>query len=345
MNSSTNNTWRNMAPVIGIVLWLVWAASESLAQDQTTGPPEGLVPDQVITLTHRIKVGNDRQVAVRESFTLQSWQRSPRRAILFLNGTPTTGDFYNIPIDGYQGRELLAQRGFFAFTADFEGSGDSTSPEDGFSLTFDAQAESMRQVVDYIRTTRSVPLVDLLGEAEGGGVASQLCVDDTRIRSCTLSSMLYKTGTDFFNSFFLSAQFQALIFGAPQGYLYIPPDLYFNVLAAAPPEVAAWVRANQPGRYSMGLVAESLIEMPSGYDPTLARVPALIIRGEFDQNAPASDTQVLAAAYGSRSGAGPAAVVTIAGALMLPRIEAPPHNKSFWDAVIDFVDRRVEPRR
>jgi len=111
-----------------------------------------------------------------------------------------------------------------------------------------------------------------------------------------------------------------------------------GVLAAAPPDVAAWVRTNQPGRYSMGLVAESLREMPTGYDPTLARVPGLIIRGEFDRNAPASDTQVLAAAYGSNAGAGPATIVTIPGALMLPRIEAAPRNTQYWDALIRFID-------
>ena len=255
-------------------------ATVALAQDAATSAAAGLAPDQVVTLTYKVPIGHDRLVAVRESFTLKSLQRSPRRAILFLNGTPTTGDFYNIPVDGYRGRELLAQRGFFAFTVDFEGSGESTFPVDGFSLTFDAQTDSMRRVVDYIRITHGVPRVDLLGEAEGGGVASQLCADDRSIRSCTLSSMLYKTPTEEFRNFFLSPFFQALIFGAPQGYLNVTPDLYFNVLAAAPTEVANWVLANQPGRYSMGLVAESLREGISGYDPTRARVPGLIIRGE-----------------------------------------------------------------
>jgi pimeloyl-ACP methyl ester carboxylesterase len=70
---------------------------------------------------------------------------------------------------------------------------------------------------------------------------------------------------------------------------------------------------------------------------TRARVPALIIRGEFDQNAPASDTEVLAAAYGSAGGAAPAQIVTIPGALMLPRIEAAPTREQFWSAVLDFL--------
>jgi len=297
-------------------------------------------PDQpgLVTVEHSVQVADGRRVHVTESFTPSSWQRSPRRAVLLLSGTPTTGEFYNIDVDGYRGRELLAEQGFFAVTADFEGSGESTFPEDGFSLTFDALTDSMREVVDHVRRTRNVDRVDVLGEAEGGGVAMQLCADEARVRSCTVSSMVFENGTEFFNAFFLSPFFQALIFGAPNGYLDITPDLYFNVLAAAPPDVASWVLANQPGRYSMGMVAESLIEMPSGYEPRNARVPGLIIRGEHDQNAPPSDTDALAAAYGSAAGAGPAEVVVIPGALMIPRIEAPPHNEQFWQAVLDFLE-------
>ncbi|MGA9526049.1 MAG: alpha/beta hydrolase [Myxococcaceae bacterium] len=314
------------------------AADQGAAlSDEQSEMPQELTTEKVVTLTHSIRVGHHRRVVVRESFTRSSFQRSPRRAIVFLNGTPTTGDFFNIPVDGYRGRERLAERGFFAYTLDFEGSGASTYPEDAFGLTFDALTASTRAVVEHIRRSRSVSRVDLLGEAEGGGVAVQLCADDTIIRSCTLSSMLYQNGTDAFRAYFQSPEFRALVLGAPDGYLDIPPPLYFNVLAAAPPDVAAWTLANQPGRYSMGLVAEQLNGTPS-YEPTGARVPGLIIRGELDQNAPLQDTQHLAQDYGSEGGAGPATLVSIPGAMMIPRIEAPPHNEQFWDAVVDFVD-------
>ena len=291
----------------------------------------------VITRTHTIRVGDHGRVVARESFTIESLLRWPRRAIVLLNGTPTSGELYNIPIDGYRGREILARHGFFAFTLDFEGSGESTFPEDGFSLTFDAHTDAMRDVVDYIRAARFVPRVDVLGEAEGGGVAAQLCADAARIRSCTLSSMLYRTPTDAFNAFFQSPGFRAMVFGAPQGYLDIPPELYFNVLVASPPDVATWTLANQPGRYSMGLIAEELAGLPA-YDPTGARVPGLIIRGELDQNAPVSDTLELAQAYGSAGGAAPASIVSIPGAMMQPRLEGAPHNDQFWDAVLAFID-------
>lgn len=325
--------------LVGTLLWScavdapdVTAETESVEQAALSFPH-----GPVITRTHSIRIGRHGRVVARETFTVESLLRWPRRAILFLNGTPTTGDMFDIPIDGYRGRELLARRGFFAFTVDFEGSGDSTFPEDGFALTFDAHTAAMREVVDYIRSRRFVSRVDVLGEAEGGGVAAQLCADDVRIRSCTLSSMLYKTATDAFNEFFQSPGFRAMVFGAPQGYLDIPPELYFNVLVAAPPDVAAWTLATQPGRYSMGLIAEELAGMPA-YDPTGARVPGLIIRGELDQNAPASDTLELAQDYGAIGGAAPATIVSIPGAMMQPRLEAAPHNEQFWAAVLAFID-------
>jgi pimeloyl-ACP methyl ester carboxylesterase len=331
---------RDLWPLlIGTLLW-------SCAVDDVDTTPEtsseeqaalSFAHDPVITRTHSIRVGTHGRVVARESFTIKSLLRWPHRAIVLLNGTPTTGDLYNIPIDGYRGRELLARRGFFAFTLDFEGSGESTFPEDGFSLTFDAHTAAMREVVDYIRSHRAVPRVDVLGEAEGGGVAAQLCADDARIRSCTLSSMLYKTPTDAFNAFFQSPGFRAMVFGAPQGYLDIPPELYFNVLIAAPPDVAAWALATQPGPYSIGLIAEELAGLPA-FDPTGARVPGLIIRGELDQNAPASDTFELAQDYGAAGGAAPATIISIPGAMMQPRLEAAPHNEQFWDAVLAFID-------
>jgi alpha-beta hydrolase superfamily lysophospholipase len=294
--------------------------------------------DRVINLEYDVPVGPNRWIHVHESFTPRAWIRHPRRAVLLLAGTPTTGDFYNIPFAGYAGRELLAAQGYFAFAADPEGAGQSSYPENGFSATTDAQVAAITKVIDYIRHARLLPRVDVYGEAEGGWAATELCADGDRVRSCLLSSMLFRTGTDFFNAVFGSPEFRALILGAPAGYLTTTPDLYFNVISGSSPEVADWIQTHMPGRYAMGQIAEAVMHMPS-YDPTHARVPGLIIRGEQDQNAPASDTADLAAAYGSATGAGPAEVVSIAGARMIPRIEPPPHNDQFWAAVLEFLGR------
>ncbi|MCB9650395.1 MAG: hypothetical protein H6730_27985 [Deltaproteobacteria bacterium] len=60
--------------------------------------------------------------------------------------------------------------------------------------------------------------------------------------------------------------------------------------------------------------------------------------GELDQNAPLSDTLHLANDYGSATGAGPASVVEIAGARLIPRIEPAPRNEAHWNALIQFLD-------
>ena len=294
--------------------------------------------NRVFTLEHFVRISRDRRIFVRESFTLKSWLRRPRRAILMAAALPVTDEFLNMPIDGYRGRELMAKRGFFAYTMDFEGAGQSTYPEDGFSVTYDSQTEVMLEVIDRIRLARGVRQVDLFGEGEAAGVAAQACADARRARSCVLASLFYATGTDFFNAVFNGPEFRALVLNAPQGYLPLGPESYFNILSASGPDVIEWVQATQPGTYSMGLIAEYMRDPPPPFDATQARVPGLVIRGEFDQNTPLSDSQHLASDYGSASGTAPATVVQIPGAKLIPRIEPAPTNQQFWNAVLEFVD-------
>jgi pimeloyl-ACP methyl ester carboxylesterase len=297
--------------------------------------PESLL-DQMVTLDHFVPVGRGRKIHLRETFTLRSVLRSPRRAILMIPGAPVNGEFFNIPVEGYNGRDIMAKAGFFSFTADQEGSGQSTFPQSGLSPTYEVQTESFRRVVEYIHLVRRVPKVDVLGESTGGGVAAQVCAFGQIVRSCTLASMIYRTGTEFFNNTFGSPAFQAFILSQPNGYLITTPEIYFNITAASPPDVTSWIIANQPGPYALGLVVQDF-HLPS-YDPTRAAVPGLIIRGQFDQNVPLSDTIELSNDYGSAAGAGPAAVVEIAGGTHAVRVDIPPRGPQYWNVVKNFVD-------
>jgi pimeloyl-ACP methyl ester carboxylesterase len=294
------------------------------------------VLDQVYTLDHFVPTSETVRIHLRESFTLRSWVRLPHRAILMIPGTVVNGEFFNIPVDGYQGRDLMARRGFFAFSVDQEGSGQSTFPNSGFTPTYNVQTATLRTVAQYIQIIRTVPRVDVLGESDGGGLATQLCASADRIRSCTVASAYYRTGTAFFNSVFGNPQFRAMIMNAPNGYLTTTPDMYFNILVASPPDVAAWTRATQPGRYAAGLLLQDL-NLPS-YDPTHAAVPGLIIRGELDQNFPLSDTMELASLYGSAVGAGPARIAIIQGGSDAVRVDMPPRNLEYWSSLTQFID-------
>lgn len=293
--------------------------------------------DRVYTFEHFVRLAPGRKVFVRESFTLNSWLRYPRRAVLMAAAVPVTDEFLNIPIDGYRMREMLAQRGFFAFTMDLEGAGQSNFPSDGFSVTYESQTELLLEVIDTIRRARGVRRVDLYGEGEAAGVAAQTCADARRTRSCTLASLFYATGTEFFDATFLSPGFRELVLNAPQGYLPLGPEAYFNVLSASSPEISDWVHATQPGTYSMGLIAEHFAARPA-FDVTQANVPGLVIRGELDPNALLADSLHLADDYGSATGAGPARVVEISGAKLLPRLEPSPKNEDFWKALVEFLD-------
>lgn len=291
--------------------------------------------DRVWAVDHYVPVGRGRRVHVREHFSLRSWVQWPHRGAVLLPGTVVTSSFYDIDVDGYRFAEDLAREGHFVFAVDYEGSGESTYPDDGFVVTHDYLTASMRTVVRYARLVRWIPRVDVVGESNGGAIASELCDDALRVRSCVLSSMLYAEGTPFFQAVFLDPGFLGFLMSQPDGYLDVTPDLYFNVLARTTPEVAAEVLANEPGVYAVPPLYAP-VDLP-WYDPTGARVPALIIQGTEDNIATQADADALAAAYGSAPGAGGVAtVLRIEGAGHLPRIE-PGANTVWSDAVIGFL--------
>jgi len=288
--------------------------------------------DTLYTVEHQIPVGDGRQIHVTETFSLAAQQRHPHRGILMLPGPLTKGDFYNIDVDGYRGRDIMAERGFFAFTADFEGTGLSTFPADGRSPSKDLQVEAMGIVLRELKDLRDIPHLDVLGESWAGGVAAELCADRGRVRSCTLASMIYRTASDFANATFRSPGFHAFLDSLPDGYFPTSPDTYFPVVGNSPPDVQAWTMANEPGSYTT-VPLYDVFNLPF-FDPTVARVPGRIIQGELDPNQSLDDTQELARDYGQEG----AELVVISGSTHVPRVEAPPHNDQYWDAVIQFVD-------
>jgi len=297
-------------------------SSESLTDDAL---------DRLYTLEHYVPVGDGRTIHLTETFTLRAWARWPHRTMLMLPGPLVTGDFYQIDVDGYRGRDIMARRGFFAFTADFEGSGKSTYPIDGRSVSVANQTVVMHNIVRYLRAVRLTPRVDLLGESWGGGVAAELCADALRVRSCVLASMLYKTPSTFADMTFRSPGFKAFLDTLPDGYLPTDPSLYAGLLSHSSPEVQTWSNAHMPGRYTTGPLY-AVFDLPF-FDPTIARVPGLIGQGELDPNQSLDDTRELARDYGPG-----ARLAVLPGAGHIPRIEVAPTNNSYWSEVIGFVD-------
>lgn len=293
--------------------------------------------DRVFVVEHDVRVGRGRFVHVTERFTLRGWLAWPHRGVLLLPGTVVTGSFYELDVEGYDLASELARRGLFTFALDFEGTGASSYPADGASVTHEVLVADARAVLRALRPLRLVPRMDVLGESNGGAVAAELCADGLRTRSCVMASMLYEEGTPFFAAVFLDPGFLAFLSSQPSGYLDVGPPLYFNILSRASPEVAAAILATQPGVYATGpLLSPTTLPW---FDPTRARVPGLVLQGTEDNIATAADAEALVAAYGSADGAGGAAtLVRIEGAGHIPRIEPAPASDAYRDAVIAFLD-------
>lgn len=321
-------------------LTVALAVTSPTARAAPAHPPDDLL-DRVFRVEHRIAVGPGRRVAVTETFTLRALHRWPHRGIVMIPSQGANRSNFNAPFAGYDGGELMARAGFFAFAVDPEGSGDSTYPADGFSVTYESEAASLHAVAARLATMRHIERLDVLGEEVGGGVAAHLCADAALFRSCTLASMIYRDGSDFFDAIVGGPGFQQFIASSPGGYFTTFSELYFNVLAGATPELAAWFLATQNGVYAAGPYVQDFERLFAGggsYDPTRAAVPGLVIMGELDPNPAPGDTAALAAAYGATTGAGPAEVAIIPGGTHIARLDAPPGGSQFWSLVLAFVD-------
>ncbi|WP_394834942.1 alpha/beta fold hydrolase [Pendulispora rubella] len=272
-----------------------------------------------------------------EKFTLRSWLRHPRRAILMLPGPIVKASFYDLHTDGYAFQSDLARAGFFAFAIDYEGTGESTYPADGRSVTHAFLVDEARKVLDTVRLLRGVSRVDVHGQSIGGAVASELCADATRARTCVMSSMLYRTGSAFFNQVFLDPAFIAFLESQPNGYLAATPPFYsLNIVTRSPAPVANEILATQPGPYAVMSVLTPAYGLP-WFDPTRAKVPGLIVQGTLDTIPAAEDPEDLRAAYGA-CGGGTAKLVWIAGAGHIPLIENAPFHTEYKTAVLHFLN-------
>lgn len=284
--------------------------------------------DVVITLTHDVPIGEGRTLRVNEHFTLRSWLRWPRRAVLFLVSSFARGDYWSIPVPGYNGTEMAAQRGMFAYTFDYIGTGDSYRPGDGLESTFEANLEALKIVVRYIRFHRAVPQIDLVGESWGGVHAIYLAADEARIRSCVLSTMSYKSSA---RPDFQEGEFVEYLQSLPNNYFPMAPELYESFSAEAPEAVKEYARSTQPGLYLTTHLWQGIRDGFPHFDPSVARVPGLVISGAGDRP---EDGQALATDYDIEG----ALFLVIEGAGHGPRVEKPESAERFWNAVFDFID-------
>ncbi len=286
--------------------------------------------DQVFTLEHFLPVGGGQTLFMKEYFSICAWLRQPRRAALFLNGSVFTGDSWNIPVSGYDGAEMVARRGMFAYTIDYIGTGRSSRPENGHDTSVEKSVESLRDALEQIYTHRTGSPVDVIGEGYGGIVACQLANDDQRVRSCSLISMAYK---DMVSGPTKSPEMMEMLTNSPDGYHSIPPQAYEPFMGGAPRGVRDYITSTQAGSYPVhaNLVAQA---GPPFFDAGIARAPGLVVFGAQDFVVGPRDPYDLAEDYG-RSGA---RLVVNEQAGHAPRVESPETAAWLWQQLFTFID-------
>lgn len=304
----------------------LFALPEPLAAFAAAADSPAEILDTVLTLEHDVPIEEGETLRVHEFFTLRSWLRRPKRAVFFLTTTAITADLWRIPVEGYNGPEMAARRGFFAFTADYIGAGDNYRPGlNALDSTFERNLAALKKVVRYVRYLRAVPKVDLVGESWGGSHATQLAADTERIRSCVMSSMSYKTAPPMFTS----PQFVAMLKNLPDNYLLAMPEMIVTMATGAPQEVQDYIRETQGGMRLTTQLWQFNEGLPH-FDPSVARMPGLVISGHLE----AADHQALAADYGKEG----AEYFEIEGAGHVPRLESPETAKIFWSRVFQFLE-------
>lgn len=283
--------------------------------------------DRVFRLEHDVPIGGGRTLRVYEFFTLGSWLSWPRRAVLLPSSF--LGSSWDSTIEGYNGGEMLARQNMFAFAVDLIGTGESFRPANGNDVFFEDNVDGLEAVVRYIRFFRWVPKVDLLGEGVGAALATQLAADSHRIRSAFLVSNLYLEQQDGPAT---DPAFIEFLLSLPDGYVFVGPETFSVFYPGSPPEFQAFFDETQQGFYPVASFTVAL-ELPF-YDPGVARVPGLVVQGEFDLVATPEDAAALAVDYGTDG----ADLVILEGVGRAPRFETPEAAATFWDLVFDFFD-------
>lgn len=280
-------------------------------------------------LEHDVPIGGGRTLRVYEYFTLRNWLEHPRRGVLFLDGSAFNGLFTAIPHPGYDGTKMANERGFFAFSVDYLGVGESYRPADGRDADFAANVEAVERALRYLRFVRHIPKMDLVGAGLGGAIATQLGADRARVHRVVMYAALYKeiSGGPLTFPPFIEA-----LRNAPNGYFFLDGPTAATFAAEAPVPVQEYTRDTQAGSYPTPNFL-SATELPF-YDPSVARVPGLQIYGLGDFVAPLSDAIALTNDYG-RDGA---ELVILPDSGHAARTEAPEDAAAFWDAVWSFIE-------
>ncbi len=291
--------------------------------------------DRVFTFEHMVEMPDGAELHIIEKFSVRSFFKRPRRAILMLTPTFVTNEIYDADISGdpsYNALEIMAKAGYFAFAVTYEGYGESSHPADGRDVTFEKTLAQMGYLIELIRWARALPKVDILGGSMGSGLAIALGGVDSpipysHVGKIVLTSLIYNDLSAFVKENFFTPELQAMLAALP--YLETVPEMYPLVLSAAEPHVLGWAMATFPGVYATGPTLEGF-DLPTS-EAENGRVPALQIWGDADPMNDFDDVMMFQTEYG-----GDVDLVVVPGAAHSPLLE--PTRDIVFDEVLAFLE-------
>jgi pimeloyl-ACP methyl ester carboxylesterase len=292
--------------------------------------------DQEFRFEHSIDVGDGVQIHVIERFSGRSILRSPRRALLMLPATLAANNYFDAEVGddpSYNALRQAASRGFFGFAMSYEGFGESTLPEDGRSVTAERILNHTGKVLEWIRTHRGVPKVDVFGTSIGAGIAiaiggTESSINHHHVKRVVIATNVYKHFSPETQAVF-TPEFKAFLLSLPGGYITTTTATYVPIFTGMETASRAWADANIPGSYPVGPLLEGF-DLPF-FEAAPGRGPLLQFWGSDSPTTPLSDVEQLQSEYG-----GPHQLVVYEGDAHNPILE--PVRHQFWDQVEAFLN-------
>lgn len=244
----------------------------------------------VQTATHRIEVEPGLTLFVLEKFVPQDREPSPGKAILCLPGSGVDHRAFDCPIGDYSVLDFLARQSYRAFGVDFRGSGQSSRPADGKTVTAELCLADTLKVMEAIRQIVGCEQVSLLGASFGSFVAAMAAERaPALVDKLVLTGFVYADVNPSARQMLAPEALQAIA-KAPNGYTRSTPQLLWASMPCAAREVIDWNLATFSHSVPVGPML-SAASLPLVQDPARIVAPVLIINGVLEIFATEADSR------------------------------------------------------
>lgn len=308
------------------------SSPETEARETSCSIPSGAL----YTEEHFIASSSGAVLHIVERYSdLSLWQPRPR-AILLLTATLATNVQYDARVpgdDSYNALDRLAKAGFHAYALTYEGYGLSSLPSHGAVVTAERLLVQAGDILLWIRDRTGASRVDIMGSSIGSSLAVALGGQGSpvplhSVGRLVLTSLVHRSVSELMEALLFSPETRAMLEGAPDGYVSIPPEAYFILLSEATPDAAAWAYATFPDVYAVGPTLEGFT-LPV-VDASAGRRPALQFWGSLDLVTPFGDALQFQEDYG-----GPVGLAVLEGGGHGPFFE--PVREEFWSRTLFYL--------